>query len=204
MFFEKDNPSEKISFLMKEFINWLNSDDVSQLHPVLIAGLSHYEFVRIHPFVDGNGRTARALATLILYLREFDIKRFFALDDYYDGDRSAYYNALKSVHPKTLDLTSWLDYFTDGVRISISRVRGEILRLSSAKLKRGAKGQIALTNRQIKIIEYIQKTGRITAGDTAKMFNITRQAALKELSKLVEKEIIELKGKGRGAHYILT
>lgn len=197
-------PSEKISFLMKEFINWLNSDDASQLHPILVAGLSHYEFVRIHPFVDGNGRTARALATLILYLREFDIKRFFALDDYYDSDRSAYYNALKSVDPETLDLTFWLDYFTDGVRISISRVREEILRLSSTKLKRESKGQIALTNRQIKIIEYIQKTGKITAGDIAKMFNITRQAAFKELSKLVENKVIELKGKGRGAHYVFV
>ena len=176
---------------------------IHQLHPVILAGISHYEFVRIHPFIDGNGRTARALATLILFLKEFDIKRFFALDDYYDSDRTAYYNALKSVDPKTLDLTDWLEYFTEGVHISISRVREEILRLSSKKLRRESKAQIALTDRQIKIIDYIQKNGRITAGDIAKMYNISRQAALKELSKLVEHEIIKLKGSGRGAHYIL-
>jgi len=196
-------PPEKVPFLMGEFIKWLNSDNVHQLHPVILAGISHYEFVRIHPFIDGNGRTARALATLILFLKEFDIKRFFALDDYYDSDRTAYYNALKSVDPKTLDLTDWLEYFTEGVHISISRVREEILRLSSKKLRRESKAQIALTDRQIKIIDYIQKNGRITAGDIAKMYNISRQAALKELSKLVEHEIIKLKGSGRGAHYIL-
>ena len=82
-------------------------------------------------------------------------------------------------------------------------MREEILRLSSKKLRRESKAQIALTDRQIKIIDYIQKNGRITAGDIAKMYNISRQAALKELSKLVEHEIIKLKGSGRGAHYIL-
>ena len=82
---------------MKKFVKWLNSKDASKLNPVLAAGISHYEFVRIHPFIDGNGRSARALASLILYLRGFDTKRFFALDDYYDSDRQSYYKALQSV-----------------------------------------------------------------------------------------------------------
>jgi len=76
-------PSNEVPILMEEFLTWLNSEKSSKLHPVIIAGISHYEFVRIHPFVDGNGRCARALATLILYIHEFDIKRFFTLDDYY-------------------------------------------------------------------------------------------------------------------------
>jgi len=195
---------ENVLGLMEEFVDWLNSDDTYQLNPVLIAGIAHYEFVRIHPFVDGNGRTARALATLILYLREFDIKRFFALDDYYDSDRTAYYNALKSVDQKALDLTNWLEYFTDGVFISMSKVKERVLRLSLEKHKKELKGQIALTERQIKIVEHIQRNGRITSGEVAKMFNITRQAALKELSKLVKFEIIKLEGKGRGAYYIIV
>jgi len=99
-------PPKDVSFLMKNLLNWLNSEESFELHPVLTAGISHYEFVRIHLFADGNGRTARALATLILYISEFDIKRFFALDDYYDSDRAAYYNALKSVDQSKLDLIS--------------------------------------------------------------------------------------------------
>ena len=59
--------------------------------PVIEAGIVHYEFVRIHPFVDGNDRAARVLATLILYLRGFDTKQLFCLDDYYDSDRRSYY-----------------------------------------------------------------------------------------------------------------
>jgi len=197
-------PPEDVPRLIKTFLKWLNSWESFKLHPVLVAGISHYEFVRIHPFVDGNGRTARALATLILYKREFDIKRFFALDDYYDIDRTAYYNALKSVDQNTLDLTGWLEYFTEGVKVSILRVKEKVLQLSIEKGRQRRKGQIALTERQMKIIEFIQRNGKIKAGDVAGMFKITRQAALKELSKLVKLQVIELKGKGRGAYYVLV
>ncbi len=195
---------EDVPALMSGLIEWLNSCDSFQLNPVIVAGISHYEFVRIHPFVDGNGRTARALATLILYLREFDIKKFFALDDYYDSDRVAYYNALKSVDQKTLDLTGWLEYFTDGVHLSISQVKKKVLQLSLEKHKKEAKGQVAITEKQMRIIERIQNNGKITAGEVAKMFKITRQAGLKELSKLVKLEVIKLEGKGRGAYYVIA
>ena len=197
-------PPEEIPFLMKNFIKWLNSEETLKLHPVLVAGISHYEFVRIHPFVDGNGRTARALATLILYIREFDIKRFFALDDYYESDRKVYYNALGSVDQNILDLTGWLEYFTEGVKISMLRVKEKVLQLSIEKERQRKKGQIALTERQMKVIEFIQRNGKITAGDVVDMFKITRQAALKELSKLTELKVIALRGKGRGAHYVLV
>ena len=116
-------PPQDVPVLMGALIEWLNSDDSCNLSPVLVAGMSHYEFVRIHPFVDGNGRTARALATPILHLREFDIKKFFVLDDYYDSDRMVYYNALKSVDPETHDLTDWLEYFTEGVYLNIKGER---------------------------------------------------------------------------------
>ncbi len=195
---------EEVPELMNEFTEWINSNESHNLDPVIVAGLSHYEFVRIHPFIDGNGRTARALATLILNLREFDIKKFFALDDYYDSDRTAYYNVLKSVDQKTLDLTQWLEYFTDGVLLSISKVKEKVLQLSLEKHKKSARGQVALTERQMKIIEILQKNGKITAGDAAKVFKITRQAALKELNKFVKLDVIKLEGKGRGANYVLT
>lgn len=197
-------PPAEVPRAMADFIPWLDSKSTLDLHPVLVAGISHYELVRIHPFVDGNGRTARALATLILYLRGFDIKRFFALDDYYDSDRPAYYAALQSVNQETLDLTGWLEYFTDGVLLSLSKVKERVLQLSLEKRKRNAKGQIALSERQMRIIELIQSNGRITTGEVAKMFTITRQAALKELNKLVDLAVIKLVGQGRGAHYILS
>ena len=144
------------------------------------------------------------MATLILYLRQFDIKKFFTLDDYYDSDRNAYYRALNSVNPDTGDLTKWLEYFTDGVLLSISKVKEKILRLSIEKHKKEEKGQIQLTERQMKILEHIQKNGKISSGDVASMYKFSRQAALRELSRLVELGVIKLEGKGRGACYVIS
>lgn len=196
-------PPEEVPELMSDFLEWLNSSYSSQLSPVLVAGISHYEFVRIHPFIDGNGRSARALATLILYLREFDIKKFFALDDYYDSERTAYYHALKSVEQKTLDLTDWLEYFTDGVLLSIAKVKEKALHLSLEKHKKESKGQIALTEKQMKIMENIISNGQITSGEIQKMFKISRQAAHKEIIKLIELNLIEQKGAGKAIHYVI-
>lgn len=196
--------TEDVPTLMRSLVAWLNSEDTKKLDPVLVAGILHYEFVRIHPFIDGNGRTTRSLASLILILRGFDIKRFFALDEYYDLDRKAYYAALQTVNQTTLNLNKWLEYFTDGVAVSVDSVKERILRLSSQKLRKDLKGQITLTERQMKIIEHLQRNKKITAGEVAKSFKITRQAALKELLKLIELGVIKLKGKGRGAHYILV
>lgn len=198
-------PSNKdVPILMRKLVEWLNSSEAKELDPVIEAGIAHYEFVRIHPFIDGNGRTARVLASLVLFLREFDIKQFFCLDDYYDSNRQAYYKTLQSVDQKTLDSTKWLEYFVEGVNVSINAVKERVIRLSSERLRKAKRGQIALTERQMRIVEFINQNGKITIGDISKMFRITRQAALKEVSKLVDLGVVRLNGKGRGAHYTLA
>lgn len=193
---------ENVPVLVKDLINWLNSEESVGLNPVIVAGMTHYEFVRIHPFVDGNGRTARALATLILVTRGFDIKRFFTLDDYYDSDRRQYYSALKSIDPKTIETTQWLEYFIYGVFVSITRVKERVLQLSLDKHKKDTKGQISLTDKQMKILEFILKNGKISSGDMQKMFNISRQATHKEIKKMLALELIESKGAGKAVYYI--
>ncbi len=189
---------------MGAFLAWIKNKESSLLDPVLEAGIAHYEFVRIHPFVDGNGRTARVLATLILYKRGFDTKQFFALDDYYDSDRPAYYSALKSIDPKTQDLTSWLEYFAEGVAVSVEQVKQRVLTLSRNRRKRTQAGQIALTERQMRIVEFLHANGRISNKELRTMLKVSRQAALKELAKLIHAKVIQSRGRGRNLHYTLT
>ena len=196
-------PPKDVAPMMAALTTWLNSDEAHQMHPVLVAGIAHYELVRIHPFVDGNGRTARALATLILAMREFDIKRFFTLDDFYDSDRPAYYAVLKAVNTSYPNCTVWLEYFTEGVEISLYRVKERVLLLSSDEHRKVVRGQVALSERQMKIIEFIHANGSIKTSDLVTLFHISRQAALKELSQMTEKELIQMKGIRRGAHYVL-
>lgn len=197
----KPPPNEDVPQLMKDLVGWLNSLEAKELDPVIEAGIAHYEFVRIHPFIDGNGRTARVLASQILYLRGFDFKQFFCLDDYYDSDRQSYYRVLQSVNQKTLDLTNWLEYFVEGVNVSINVVKERVIRLSSERLKKTKRGQIALTERQMKIVEFINLHGKITNKDAREMFKVSPQAAYKEIVKLVKLEVIEPAGKGRSLSY---
>ncbi len=197
-------PPEEVKGLMADLVEWLSSEAAASMNPVLVAGIVHYEFVRIHPFVDGNGRTARALATLVLVTREFDIKRFFALDDYYDGDRPSYYRALNQVDQETLDLTGWLDYFTQGVLVAIAEVRAKVARLSLDRKRAGRRGQIALTSRQMEIVQQVIDNDSITTKEVAERYGISVQAALKALKKLVEMEVLSMRGKGRATHFVLA
>lgn len=197
-------PTEEVPRLVDNFLGWFNSDEINEINPVIEAGITHYELVRIHPFVDGNGRTARLIATLVLSKRGFDVKRFFTLDDYYDNDRRSYYEALQRVDPKSIDTTSWLEYFTEGVAVSINQVKDRVIGLSRDVKALKEKGQIALTERQMKIVERMIQNERIQINEVATLFSISRQAALKEMKKLIDMGVIKLKGSGRGAYYVLS
>jgi len=196
-------PTEEVSNLTDEFFEWFNSTKVNEIDPVVEAGITHYELVRIHPFIDGNGRTARVMASIVLFKRGVDVKRFFALDDYYDKDRRAYYAALRTVDPKSVDITAWLEYFTNGVAVSIEAVRKKVIGLSKDIKALKDKGQIALTERQMKIVERMIEKKEITNRDVRDMFNISNRAALDELLKLVDMKVIKKTGEGRSVKYVL-
>ena len=208
--------TEDVPRLVKEFIGWLNLSKTWEINPVLLAGIAHYEIARIHPFIDGNGRTARLFATLILYLSGFDHRRLFALDDFYDRDREAYYAALKTAqHPNLSDslvrasaqendndISKWLEYFTTGVAYSVNEVKDAVLKLGSKK-ERVSKAQVPLTDKQMKIVEFINTHGRVTNKDLQALFKISAQGVYKELVKLVDLKVVKPQGAGRSLYYIL-
>ena len=196
--------THEVPMLVQSFFDWLNNDQISNTNTVLVAGVTHYEVVRIHPFIDGNGRTARIMATIIFLMRGFDTKRFFALDDYYDSDRLAYYDALKTVDPKTLDVTKWLEYFCEGVAFSINRVKEKVLALSGGKKVTTLLSQTSLTHRQMQIVENISRTGKITNCQMQKIFKISPQAIHKEMKKLIELKVVKLIAAGRSSYYELV
>ena len=111
--FTPPDPIE-INTQVENLLTWLNSSEAKKLSPILKAGITLYEIVRIHPFTEGNGRTARAVATLSLFKDDYDVKRFFSLEEYYDQDIAGYYKALQSASDQLIvdeserDLTTWL------------------------------------------------------------------------------------------------
>jgi len=194
--------AKEVPGLVKEFVGWLNREKTWEINPVILAGIAHYEIARIHPFVDGNGRTARLFAALILYLNRFDHRRFFALDDFYDRDRQAYYAALKTAQEYNNDITMWLEYFTTGVAYSVNEVKEAVLKLGSRK-KRISKTQVSLTDKQMKIVEFLNTHGKAANKDFQGLFKISAQAVHKELTKLVELKVIKPLGAGRSLYYVL-
>ncbi len=180
---------------IKDLLEWINNTS-RELNAVISAGIIHYEFVRIHPFIDGNGRTGRALVAIYLYLRGFDVD--FTLDEYYNSDRQAYYNALNSVDPETQDLTDWLLYFLEGFLTSLREIKNRIMLFPP-----GAPKRIKLTEKMLKIVEYMHLNGSITNSEVQKLLNISRQGAYKDLRSLMDKGIIEKKGGSRSTYYIL-
>jgi len=187
-----------------EFVNFAEEDDI---HPVLKSGATHYELVRIHPFLDGNGRVARAFATLILYKEGYDIRKFFSLEEYFDKNAYGYYEALQSVEKKDGDLTNWLEYFTLGLSIELSKIRQKVEDISiDAKIKKKLGGQpLMLTPRQLKIIEYIQKIGHLQNQAFEGLFPmVSEDTILNEIKGLVSAGIIKKHGVTKGAKYIMA
>jgi len=197
--------SVEVPFLMREFVYWLNKTTEDDVHPVIKAGLTHHELVRIHPFIDGNGRVARAAATLILYLGNYDIRKFFSLEEYYDQDPISYYTFLQK--GSAGDTTAWLEYFTLGVAIEFDRIKQKILKLSkdqTLKSKLGGK-QIFLTERQAKLIEYIQAVGYLQNQSFKEIIaDVSEDTILRDIKELVDSGIVKKVGKTKAARYVMV
>ncbi len=198
--------SVEIPFLIEDFFTWLNSDEALQLHPIFRAAITHYQIVYIHPFIEGNGRTGRAMATLVLYSSGYDFKKFFSLEKYFDDDVEQYYQALLSVQQQpNQDLTYWLEYFCYGLAIEIDKVKQQVLKLSKdLKLKRELGQQVALSERQILLLELFQQQGEVTSYDAQRVLpNVSVDTILRDLKDLLHKGVIEKEGVTKGVHYKL-
>lgn len=196
-----------VPFQVKNLLEFVESANDEEIHPVLKSGIVHYELVRIHPFVDGNGRVARAIATLILNQDGYDIRNFFSLEEYFDKDALRYYEALQSVEKNEGSLTDWLDYYTLGVAIELSKIREKVESISvDARLKEKLGGSpILLSPRQLKIIEYIQKIGYLQNQAFESLFPmVSEDTVLNEIKALVNAGIIKKHGVTKGAKYIMS
>lgn len=165
----------EVPFQVDEFLRWLNGEYGRGEHPVLRAAVTHYVLAAVHPFVEGNGRTARAFATLVLFVEGYDIKRFFALEEYFDSHAEEYFGALMEVSNQSerledRDLTAWLEVFTKALAIELTRIKEKVRELSvDIKIK--------------------QRMGK--------------QVMLRDLRDLLDKGVVTKKGSTKAARYVL-
>ncbi len=204
--------SVEVPFLIKEFFEWLNHPESRPLHPIIRAAVTHYMLVAIHPFIEGNGRSARAVSTLILMVEGYNIKGLFSLEEYFDRNANDYYTTLQKVsaQKKNLiekDLTVWIEFFSRALSIELGRIRQKVENLSSdihLRQKLGGE-QIPLTERQVKLIEYMRKFGGLRMADAQELFPMISQDTIwRDLKKLASQKIVEKKGSTKGAYYTLS
>jgi len=192
----------EVPHLMRKFVEWINkADDIS---PILVAGIAQFQFVHIHPFIDGNGRTARLLSTLILYKTGYDFKRLFTISEYYDKDRPLYYQAIQSVRNNNMDMTAWLSYFVEGLRSQMEEINEKGKKIISSEKVVKALAQHNLNLRQEKIIRYLFVNEQINNEQCQRLCGSIRRTATRDLTSLVEKGLLIRKGELKGAYYVLS
>ncbi len=195
----------EVPWQMKDLVEFIEKEE--ELHPVLKAGIVHYEFVRVHPFLDGNGRVGRALSMLVLFANGYDIREFFSIEEHFDRNPEGYYKALQSVAENNGNVTDWLEYFTQCLAVELSKIKEKIEHISiDSKLKEKLGGQpVMLTDRQLKIIEYIQAVGYLENKAFPSLFpDVSEDTALREVQDLVKKGIVAKKGKTKGVKYLMA
>lgn len=193
---------------MSEVFAWLNSPAGMETYPVIKAGVVHYAIAAIHPFVEGNGRTARAFATLVLFKEGYDVKRFLALEEYFDRHADEYFGALMRVSNQSewldqRDLTFWLAVFSRALAFELGRIKDKIKEVSlGGGVKKGQK-QITLSERQMKIMEYIGQYGGITMSEARKILpKISEDTILRDFKYLKNAGILSKRGSTKSARYV--
>lgn len=207
----KPPPFVEVPYLLEDFFSWLNSDAAKEIHPVIRAAIVHYVLVAIHPFVEGNGRTVRAFTQLLLMREGYDIKRFFSLEENFDSDLAAYYDALFRVdkdaqHIAQRDLTPWIEYFTEVVAVELSKIKEKVRKLSlDTRMKVKFGEQIALTERQMRLMEYISDQNGAPMADLRKLISmVSEDTILRDLKVLQDKGIIKKEGSTKSARYVIS
>lgn len=201
----------EVPYLLDDFFEWLNSTESKEIHPVLRAGIAHYVLVTIHPFVEGNGRTVRAFTNLILMREGYDIKRFFALEEHFDHDLGAYYNAFFSVDRQASEiaqrnLTPWLEYFVEVVAIELVKIKEKVRKLSiDSRLKVKIGEQVALSERQMRLVEYLSDQGPSVMKDLKQVIPmVSEDTILRDVTSLIKRGIVKKQGATKAAKYTVV
>lgn len=198
-------PAERLPAEMKKFLNWFKKP--GDADPLLIAGLGHLWFVTIHPFDDGNGRIARAIADMALARAEGSGQRFYSMSAQIRRERNDYYAMLESTQKGGLDVTPWQEWFLGCLCRAVEAAEetlGDVLH-KARFWERFAKEP--LNERQIKVLNKLLDgfEGKLTTSIWAKLAKCSQDTAYRDILDLVERGALRKDaGGGRSTSYSLS
>jgi len=198
-----------VADLMRALTAWVNDAQVRAEWPApIIAAVAHCQFATIHPYYDGNGRSARSLTNLVLHKAGYGLKGIYSLEEYYAGNLQAYYNALTVGESHNYyfgraeaDITGWLEYFCLGMAEAFAKVR--VVASEAAQRAVGRADQSALLReldqRQKQALSLFRQSRFVTTREIANLLGIQPRSALNLCKKWVEEGFLIQHGAAKKA-----
>lgn len=189
---------DEVSQLMKELFSFV-VDNIDTIDPLVLSGIFHKQFVIIHPFIDGNGRTARLATKTVLASTGFDTFNLFSFENYYNNNVSNYFRQVGCLGnyyeiSDKIDFTSWLEYFTDGIIDELLRVKKDLEKLLESPTNRlGAPLQL--------LFDVIKRKEYLTDAEYAEITERAKATRNLDFNKLISLGVIERLGKGKNTYY---
>jgi Fic family protein len=188
--------------LMKSLLDWVNRSLLEGVSALIVAPIFHYYFVTIHPFLDGNGRSARLLTYFILTKQGMVISEFAALEKQHEHNRAAYYSQLRRLQAETFydisptqNLTSWVTYWLDCLNSTYDEALLRCTEASDVVVEEGMEPRLR------KGLALFKTHPRLTAAQYQVLMGLGRTQAVADLNQLVAKGFIQKLGSGRTVVY---
>lgn len=198
-------PAPVLEREMATFIDWFGTE--LDIDPVLKAGIAHLWFVTIHPFEDGNGRIARAIADLALARSEGTAQRFYSMSAQIRAERKTYYDLLEATQRADLDITPWLEWFVDCLDRAFVGAKQTLASVLAKARFWDQHRDTPINDRQHKIINRLLNgfEGKLNTSKWAKIVKTSNDTALRDIQDLIEKGIlVRNEGGGRSTSYALN
>lgn len=185
-----------VSRLLKDLFSFTETQK-GKVDSLILAGIFHKQFVLVHPFMDGNGRTVRLLTTLLLAALGIDIFHLFSFERYYNANVTKYFatvGELGSYYDLHVDFTPWLEYFTDGVLDELLRVKDLLEKTVESSVS-------GLKEHHRVILEYLREHPSINDAMYATLVDRAKPTRALDFRYLLDQKLIERQGKGRATYY---
>ena len=185
----------KVSVLMRELMSWINKTDD---HSIIRSAIFHHQFVAIHPFVDGNGRMARAVSQWLLWEKGFDPLYTLGLDEFFAQDRARYYDLIQQTHDMDGDFTHWVEYVAEGLLRSVEAASSQIKEM----LVRSK--ELTLTPKQEELLDLLEKKRILGGAQIGQLMKINRSRVNQLIAPLVRVGLVQKEGAARAVRYRLS
>ncbi len=196
--------ADRLETEMQAFLTWFERE--ASLDPVLKAALAHLWFVTIHPFDDGNGRIARAIADMALARSERSTQRFYSMSAQIRVERNAYYDMLEATQKGDLDVTSWLEWFLACLDRAFDRAENTLATVMTKARFWERHGGTTFNERQRGIINRLVNgfEGKLTTSKWSALAKCSQDTALRDIDDLIKRGILTKdSGGGRSTSYSL-